>query len=341
MLVGAETRACGIAPSGRAPSLELERVLLIHDAAKQREHFIRELTFGEATEPFGFLVPTPGRPELGKVEGGPLAKIALELPVTDHSIGFGADDAVKVLQVERIGRFTGVVLGARDAAALARWLTTHRFTKTEPLAAWLDHYVRLGFYFVALRYDPPAAAAAKGATGTKTAKATTPSGLLPKGTEAETVRISFDTPLPYYPYFEPRGQGASARRRALQMWLVASAEAAPVSVVQKAAEIPRWVRPLSLVRSLNDPSRTGATTTRTPGGPETNRKKLMRALDDSLEQLLPAGPLVVQVFEDQKTDRTGYGDIVFTPAQPTPLDAARRARVEPLLRVLSPEIYAR
>lgn len=372
-LASAPAQACGLAPSGTAPSLQLERVLMIHDAQKQREHFIRELAFSDADAPFGFIVPTPSRPEIAKVEGDPLAALPLHFPSGPSGQGFGADDegGVRVLQVEKLGRFVGVVLAADDDQALGRWLTSNRFGRSEQLDTWLTHHVRLGSHFVALRYDPPAAPRKPGR---------------PAAVRTETIRISFDTPLPYYPYLEPRGQGAATRRRAMQLWLVSTAAAAPVSLLQDEDGGRRWVRPLAtLVTHADqqgaDPDRPrpaapapsapraaaptgeplgdsfgagglglagigeggggrgegiglGSIGTLGVPGPRHNRLALERILDDSLESLLPVGPLVVQVFEDQKTDRSGYGDILFTPTEPVARDAAAHDRIAPILRVL-------
>ncbi|MCA9610167.1 MAG: hypothetical protein KC619_31440 [Myxococcales bacterium] len=44
--------------------IEGEEALIIWDASRHRQHFVRRAAFG-AGEDFGFLVPTPSRPELG------------------------------------------------------------------------------------------------------------------------------------------------------------------------------------------------------------------------------------------------------------------------------------
>ena len=224
--------ACGIAPTGRAPSLELERVLIIHDAAEGRQHFIREMAFKDATASFGFIVPTPSLPAVGEVDGKLMERMALSFsndPRRGSGQGFGSGGSsrVRVIDKKIIGRFLSVVVKADDERALAAWLRKHGFNRSPALDSWLTHYVRAGFHFVAMRYMPP--------NKPRSARV-----------ETTTVSISFDTPIPFYPYLEPTGQGATSQRRAMQLWVVADAPLFPVALhdpVDPRKKM-RWVRPL-------------------------------------------------------------------------------------------------
>src|SRR5688572_3283833 len=62
------------------PSLAREKVLIIHDAARGREHFIREVAFRRADQRFGFVVPTPTLPEVVKVEKTPFSRLRRRFP---------------------------------------------------------------------------------------------------------------------------------------------------------------------------------------------------------------------------------------------------------------------
>ena len=62
------------------PSLQVEQVLVIHDPVKEEEHFIRQLAFRNASDPFGFVVPTPSRPTVAKVASSPFAELARLYP---------------------------------------------------------------------------------------------------------------------------------------------------------------------------------------------------------------------------------------------------------------------
>jgi hypothetical protein len=310
-------RACGaffsvrtISPEQR-PSLAREKVLIIHDAVHGQQHFIREVAFRKADETFGFVVPTPTRPQVAKVEKSPFSKLRERFafkPEPRATIGVGKPyggpsgswEGVEVLSVEKIGSFTAFVLAATDADALAGWLKENQLTSTPETDRWLEHYVRMGFYYVAMRYDPPARPQAEDDAGIA----------------AETIRISFATPIPYYPYFEPEHKRADAGPRLLELWYVGSDPVIPVARVGTS-----WKRPLMAGKDY-----------------ERKRESVEAALDDELEGLLPSGELVVQTFQDQKLDRSGYYDILFAFAEPKQLNSEQLAALEPLLGILDPSL---
>jgi hypothetical protein len=150
-----------VSESDRRPSLAYEQTLIVYDAEKHREHFVREVVFQEARETFGFVVPTPARPEVAKVKKSPFAKLREEFPfrwVNPERVAriaaAGMGDDVEVLEVTRVGRFTAFVLSASDAAGLKSWLSQNGFATPPETAVWLAHYVKLGFFYVAMRYEP-------------------------------------------------------------------------------------------------------------------------------------------------------------------------------------------
>lgn len=316
--------ACGGFFSARAvtpeqrPSLTREKVLIVHDAARGRQHFIREVAFRRADQSFGFVVPTPTRPEVAKVERTPFTRLRDRFPFTEApaSDGYGSGagagfggrgGGVTVLAVEKVGSFTAFVLAATDASALAGWLKDNQLASTPETDVWLEHYVRMGFYYVAMRYDPPPGAKARNRAAIA----------------AETIRISFDTPVAYYPYFEPETPRDLKSPRLLELWYVGSAPVVPVAQQGQATDPPRWVRPLQAGAQHQDA-----------------RRQLETALADDLEVLLPAGELVVQTFQDQKRSRSGFQDILFASAWPRPLSSEQQAALTPLLGVLDPGLIA-
>ena len=271
-----------VSESDRRPSLAYEQTLIVYDAEKRREHFVREVVFSASREPFGFVVPTPSRPEVAKLKKSPFAKLRDEFPFRrPHServarlAAIGMEDSVQVLSVTRVGRFTAFVLSASDAAGLSSWLSQNGFVRTPEADVWLAHYVKLGFFYVAMRYEP-----ARGDKGKTT---------------AETIRISFDSPLPYYPYREPvpRADKAPARPRLLEIWLASTRDFVPVA--SRASDKADWVRPF-----LDGSRYTSASV----------RSTLASTVD---AELLPAGQLRLQRFADQKRSRVGFGDVVFVP----------------------------
>jgi hypothetical protein len=308
-----------LAPESR-PSLAREKVLIVHDEARGREHFIREVAFRRADQTFGFVVPTPTLPEVAAVAETPFTQLR-ELfpfepkppPVVETKSGYGrgagagfggGSDEVKVITTEQVGSFTAYTLSATDAGALAKWLADNKLSRTPNADVWLEYYVRMGFYYVAMRYTPPADVRSRKHVGP---------------VAAETIRISFDTPIAYYPYFEPEPEYDRKSARLLEVWYVGSAAVVPVAQFVDPAQpaAAQWVRPL----------RAGEQASRA-------RSLLAAALPDQLERLLPAGELTVQTFQDQKHRRTGFHDILFAFAEARELVPAQQTALEPLLAAL-------
>ena len=202
----------------RRPSLAYEQTLIVFDAEQGKQHFIREITFRGTPSTFGFVVPAPTRPTVAAVKTSPFADLRDSFPFERpeprgrgllRSIGAGGTGAtsssgVTVLEKRQVGSFTAFVLAASDRKALSKWLRDNGFTSTRQADAWLAKYVPLGFYYVAMRYRPSADGASSDAV------------------HAETMRISFDTPVPYYPYQEPASKAPQddAEPRLAELWLV-------------------------------------------------------------------------------------------------------------------------
>lgn len=293
----------------RRPSLAYERSLVIFDEASRREHFVREIVFRAAREPFGFVVPTPGRPEVAGLVS-PFDALERAYPydlflgaVGSKGGGVGGPrsrapaPAVTVLEVKKVGSFTSFVLAANDSKALTEWLIKNGFSTTPESQRWLEHYVRLGFFYVAMRYEPPAGNADA------------------ERTSAETVRVSFDTPMPYYPYYEPDPPGGVVpdAPRMLELWLVSSRARVPVAAKTE-GEAVSWVRPMASGRSYS-----------------TNAQPELKKAFGATFSLLPAGPLMIQRFIDQKRSRLGYGDVLFVPKEPSTPNLTDMAKLYPLL----------
>jgi hypothetical protein len=303
----------------RRPSLAHEQALIIYDQKSRREHFVREVAFRQATKPFGFVVPTPARPEVEPVAKSPFRDLrhvfgfdGLEAVSSSRGfrpgrLGGGADDGVTLLDVKSVGSFTAFVLAATDEAGLSNWLARQKLVKTPESGAWLAHYVRLGFFFVAMRYEPKPAA--PGAASPE-----------PGAAMSETMRISFDSPLPYYPYFEPERTSAPGELRLLDLWVASDAALEPVSVLERDGTR-RWVRPF----------RAGKRYDRVEA-------RLAGLLEPELWRLLPSGKVTIATYQDQKASRRGFGDVLFVPARSPELTPARRSELEKLLPVLDPEL---
>lgn len=217
------------------PSMEEERTLILWDASTRRQHFVREVRFTNTGElPFGFIVPAPSRPEVNDVKNPPFDTLEARFPHTlldTPADGFGAPGSkgggegfgrgiaaggappVQVLEKKRIGDFQSFVLAATDAKALGDWLKKNQFKASPAGQKWIERYVKLGFFFVALRYEGRKQKADEG-----------------QALVSRAVRFSFDSPLPYYPYEEPE-DAPEQRGRELQVWLVTQGFHVPLAPV--------------------------------------------------------------------------------------------------------------
>lgn len=300
------------------PYLTVEQVLVVWDEDTQVEDFVREARFDRTNQSFGFVVPLPSKPEVFPVKKAPFDALRKDFPfdpppsdlvVGRGGGGFGAGGSkgaapppVVVLSEQRIGSFTAFVLMANDRAGFDKWLDDNGFATTPQSSAWLAEYVKLGFFFVAFRYEPTA----KGDAGAPDA-----------GMTSETVRIRFKTPLPYYPYREPEHAAGTPTpdKRMLSAWLVTKKPMR--GVVQKRS-----------TQTLHRPWAEGMT--------KTSTREALATTVGELGALLPEGvpTLHVATYRDLKTSREGYGDALFVPATPvtlTPAQIEERRRLLPVL----------
>lgn len=318
--------ACGGFFSRRAgplPAISVERVLLVHDEDAGVEHFVREIAFTRVDKPFGFVIPTPSRPGVFKVDDLHWASLERAFPLGDPNEGSGqgygtgsgrlGGAGVKVLEAKPLGSFAAYVLSATDTQAMKGWLDRNQFVTTPSSEAWLDYYVKLGFYFVALRFDP----------GLHRAKVEREPWR--DRDNAETMRVTFATPVPFYPYREPDREDLAADR-VLALWLVTKgARKVPVALVDEGGR-----------RSYVKPWREGREPLPASGD------ELARAVGEAAwKGFMPSreGAWRVQVFEDQKRSRRGFGDVVLVPESPR--EAPRPLEVyKAILPLLDPGLEA-
>ena len=197
--------ACAPVPGeGRFVHIATEEAIIIWDEAAKREHFIRRASFDTDAKDFGFLVPTPSKPELGESDDaafdvlgtitamrGPQPKAALaEAPRA-------APAAVTVLEQKRVAGLDAVVLEASDASALDGWLKQHGYPSSPALVEWYAPYIAGKWKITAFKIAADS----------------------PKVSSA-AVRMSFQTEKPFFPYREPAAQ-RSQKERLLRVYLVA------------------------------------------------------------------------------------------------------------------------
>lgn len=206
--------ACATAPlEGETVHTASEEAIILWDEAQKKQHFIRRANFVASGKDFGFLVPTPSKPELGEVNAAVFQQLTNHLQPKTQPGGFeftggcasldffrGAEksasyelEPVRVLHTQTVAGFDAVVLSADDPAALSAWLKERNYAQGPGLSEWLSEYVKNRWVITAF----------------KVSRQPDSGPTTPIGTAA--VRMSFDTDRPFYPYREPVGTPSEGR----------------------------------------------------------------------------------------------------------------------------------
>ncbi len=182
-----------------------ESAIIIYNQATKTEHFIRRANFVTDAKDFGFLVPTPTQPTVHEVKEdsfGVFEKITepeviyAKRPSTPACVPIGcgvmlSGDAslegkqasVSVLEEKRVGAFDTAVLKADDNPKLSAWLKKWGYALDSTQEAWLETYTKQGWVITAFKI------AKQNPDQKKVASA--------------SVRLTFQTDKPFYPYREP------------------------------------------------------------------------------------------------------------------------------------------
>jgi hypothetical protein len=317
-----QAAGCAVAPRfGETVQIADESAIIVWDAASKTEHFIRRATFSSAARDFGFLVPTPTKPELSEAGDGAFTALAsLTAPrvivqsaprgggggcgcgtvMSPMSVGEANKQAapagvVEVLETKRVAGHDAAVLQADDADALAQWLKDHGYESSPAIKEWAAPYVKAKWKITAFKIarddDPAQAGTAK--SGPTTAKAATGAG--PVATTA--LRMTFHTEQPFYPYREPPGvppvMSGPSPGRLLRVYFVAEDR-----VKGTLGEAGRPWGELANARVVWSDKLVDA-----------NRGSLLRQLKMS-EEMPPASWRVTE-FEDHSSPRPGTEDVYF------------------------------
>ncbi len=238
-LSGTPAPACCVAPprlpgdqDGVLPVVNADQtVIIIWDAAQKIQHFIRKASFKSEAEDFGFLIPTPSRPELDESgnEAFPFfyeitkPEIITRKVRKDSGGGLGCGCAtgkksamrtkkaepLRVLEEKMVAGFKASVLETESTAALVEWLKENGYAYSPEVEAWSRPYVEKGWLITALKV-------AKDETKKEE-----------KSVSASALRMSFKTEAPLFPYREPDSklsvEALGATRRLLRIYFLAEA----------------------------------------------------------------------------------------------------------------------
>lgn len=291
--------------NGDPVTVSREAAIIVWDAAKHRQHFIRRASFVAKSQDVGFLVPTPSTPDLAEADDMAFNTVAeliqpeiievnkrtwrwsffgregnlnlfsgVEEPA-DASAGpaHASTGPVEVIREQHVAGYDAVVLAAEDVNGLGRWLKVHGYQSSPPLLKWLKPYVQKRWKITAF----------------KIAKADKNSGEI----SSAAVRMSFDTPRPFFPYSEPQNEKPAPGERWLQVLTFAPQRLAGF---QGGAEnAAPWKGQVEWAGSLSPTKQAG----------------LAKSL--GLPQTLFAAPQWLTVFNDYSSPRKGSSDVFFVP----------------------------
>jgi hypothetical protein len=229
------TPACAPCPPSGKPVVNADQtVIILWDADTKTEHFIRKASFTSEADDFGFLVPTPTKPELEE-SGDETFPFLLKLTEpekkqiprpsggTSCSCGVSPSTCAKhipctgsaaappvIVRVQKeVAGFKAVVLETKSANALVKWLKDNGYAYSPEVEAWAKPYVDRGWMLTALKV------------------AKDDEGKRQKGVAAAARRMTFKTDRPLFPYREPDSTSAAqilgAHKRLLRIYFIAEA----------------------------------------------------------------------------------------------------------------------
>ncbi|MEZ6188622.1 MAG: DUF2330 domain-containing protein [Planctomycetota bacterium] len=299
--VGAAWACCPAMPAGARVKIADQEVLIVYDAERGVEHFVRSAAFESEAEGFGFLVPTPSQPTLAEadpwvfealrdVTRPPVEYVKRYVPwptclcLAPALMKAGSADpraltsGVEVLEVTHVAGYDAAVLRADDPAALERWLDERGYDPRPDLREWVQPYVEQGWVVTAFKYvggDDPRVV-------------------------AQSVRMSFATDRPLFPYRVPKDQLAAPGEGNLLRLFYVGPERVQGTL---GAAAQAWGAALTFARRTDQPLPVR-------GSPY--------PLDELLQVALPEGSAVpagawLHCFEDS-TWPGGTEDLFFTPA---------------------------
>lgn len=196
---------CAVVAGGSHVVNADQTVILLWDEKSGMEQFIRKADFKTDAKDLGFLVPSPSRPRLEESGGAAFTKLAeITAPKDRGGIGFPIGCAVaparmeplssvRVIEEKRVAGYDATVLTARSGSDLVAWLERNGYPYSPAVAQWAKPYLGGNWHFTAL----------------KIAKDRERSEV-----KAASLRISFQTDRPLFPYREPDSGTAKSALKA-------------------------------------------------------------------------------------------------------------------------------
>lgn len=190
--VGGAWACSGVGPIGKPVVFGDQTNIVIWDEAHHTEHFIRNASFRSGAGDFGFIAPTPGKPELSQASNRAFYTLAALAPVrrfarrsglyAKSAAGRAMEPVVEVIQEADVAGYHATTLKCPDAHAINDWMNEHGYVSTPEVEKWAERYCSRGWYLTAFKVVDKSKLLAS--TG--------------------TVRMSFKTENPYNPFYVPK-----------------------------------------------------------------------------------------------------------------------------------------
>jgi len=202
------TACCGVSPGGKPVAFGDQTNIVIWDAATGTEHFIRDAKFRSEAPDFGFIAPTPSKPELSEASDQAFDTLASLKPKADYfgcggPYGGGMPGAtamsVQVIQQVDVAGYRATTLLAGDSTALADWMRKNGYQTTPAVEKWTQVYINKRWYLTAFKVLDNGPIASTG-----------------------TVRMSFKTNQPFNPYYVPSDNIKSGQKGTLKVFFVSA-----------------------------------------------------------------------------------------------------------------------
>jgi hypothetical protein len=204
----ASSFACCMAFGEDPVTLQGETAIIVWDAKRKRQHFIRQAEFGGEARHFGFIVPTPTQPEIDEAEEAAFERLyrydrALVRRRSPVPPAASADEPM-ILEQIRVGDYEATVMRARDADKMLDWLRENGYVSRPAMKPWLEHYAKKEWVFTALKFvrEPDSEAP-----------------------ETKALRLSFDADRPHYPYKMPEDTWPEGHVRPLRLFYIGERKA--------------------------------------------------------------------------------------------------------------------
>ena len=222
--------ACsGVGPPGKPVVFGDQTNIVIWDEAHHTEHFIRNANFRSGADNFGFIAPTPGKPDLHEASNKAFYTLASLAPVYPSALaggGFGGADyaaksrssEVRVIQEADVAGFHATTLFSRSAQAINDWMNENGYVSTPEVEKWAERYCSRGWYLTAFKViDKTKLAASTG-----------------------TVRMTFKTNKPFNPFYVPSSNILVTKKGTLRVYFVAVGNYDAKICTRETWQTPQW-----------------------------------------------------------------------------------------------------